>query len=143
MKKTRTVIRRECRRNTSLSDLLMELLGDPKRSLYLEAKPGLEQEVLLFRIHQLAAKISVDLHTRLTPAGVWVHFPYAKFEAPALLQGVQIQDEVQIAILGIEGEKQFCLMARTRNAGVEELEAVEVSLRESEDISDPQTESSY
>lgn len=136
MKKTRTVIRRECRKNTTLSDLLTELLGDPKRSLYLEAKPGLEQDVLLFRIHQLAAKIGADLHTRLTPAGVWVHFPYTKFETT-----VQLHDEVQIAILGIEGEKQFCLMVCTRNAGVTELEAVEVLLRDSEDISAPKTES--
>ena len=141
MKKTRTVIRRECRRNTSLSDLLIELLGDPKRSLYLEAKPGLEQQVLLFRIHQLAAKIGADLHTRLTPAGVWVHFPYTKFETPVQPQDLQLQDEVQIAILGIEGAKQFCLMVRTRNAGNEELEAVEVTLRDSEEISDPTIES--
>lgn len=132
--KARTVIRRECRKNTSLTDLLNELLGNPMRSLYIEAKPGLEQSVLLFRIDQLAAKIGANLHTRLTPAGVWVRFPYPKIEAT-----VQLPEEVRIAILGIEGEKQFCVMVRKTKAGISELEALEVSLRNAEDLSAPET----
>ena len=132
--KSRTVIRRECRKDTSVLDLLNELLGDPMHSLYIEAKPGLEQNVLLFRINQLAAKIGASLHTRLTPRGVWVRVPYPKFEA-----SVQLPDDVRIAILGIEGEKQFCLMVCKTRAGIAELEALEVSLRDSEGISAPQT----
>jgi hypothetical protein len=115
--KTTTVITRERRKSTSLVKLLNELLGDPTHSLYFEAE-GAEQDVLLFRIYQLAGKLQVNLHIRTSATGVWVRSP--KYAAAN-----HISDEVRIAIMGIEGERQLCLLVKKVNAGVAELEAVE------------------
>ena len=120
--KTRTVITKELRKNTSLMKLLNERLGDPTHSLYIEAEAGPEQDVLLFWIYKVAAKLPVKLHLRTTPAGVWVRFPYPKYNA-----ATHIADEVRFAIIGIEGEKQLYLMVNNINAGAAELEAVEIS----------------
>lgn len=141
--KTRTVITRERRHNTSLLKLLNELVGDPTHSLYIEAE-GAEQDVLLFRIYQIAGKLRLRLHVRACTTGVWVRSPYAKCN----LQPT-IPDEVRIAVIGIEGEKQLCLMVTKIHGGVAEFEAVEItptgvrrtsaaeSAAESEEVSAP------
>lgn len=122
--KTRTVITREGRKNRSLLRLVRALAGNPTHSLFIEAKPGPEQDTLMFVIHELANGLQIKLHLRTTPAGVWVRSPYPKCNSVS-----EAPDEVRIAIVGVRGEKRLCLMVSKINSGMSELEAVEVPLR--------------
>jgi hypothetical protein len=78
--------------------------------------------VLLFRIYQVSGKLRLNLHVRATPKGVWVRFPYPKYTASS-----PTSDDVRIAVIGVEDEQRLCLIVKKINAGVEELEAMEIS----------------